>query len=425
MIKENPNIFHNGVRYVDIQPVFPLEENVLKRSFVAIKKQAWVLGNKNYKDENIDNFDLFEHLSFNLPNSLMAYAIIDNKIQAIDKLLGNKFVNINTTIYNHDRTSILGKPLDIAIKSILSHDDINTAMFLIQQGAFVLDHKKAINILEEKEKICVVSNKSMAFRLNILKNYLKLVNNDFSPEYIEKTVSLNQLKLIGNQSEENNLEQAKNILKNVEKLSQETLDKIKILKTPQEINFFEEKLKSLNLSNDLIKNRNVDSYSLLIENDSTIIHYPRKNLQQQFSEKEDWGIFDDLDKLGVHVEPKIKLSENMIRFLFYQGLEEIENLTKNHFNSLDKSKAENLNIELFDKKEDLKTLNQMNVNAYQNEIKELISKNFEDLTAEQKTQRELQEQEENQITEDKKEKTEEKIEQQLRKKSIFSKIFGF
>lgn len=425
MIKENPNIFHNGVRYVDIQPVFPLEENVLKRSFVAIKKQAWVLGNKNYKDENIDDFDLFEHLSFNLPNSLMAYAIIDNKIQAIDKLLGNKFVNINTTIYNHDRTSILGKPLDIAIKSILSHDDINTAMFLIQQGAFVLDHKKAINILEEKEKVCVVSNKSMAFRLNILKNYLKLVNNDFLPEYIEKTVSLNQLKLIGNQSEENNLEQAKNILKNVEKLSQETLDKIKILKTPQEINFFEEKLKSLNLSNDLIKNRNVDSYSLLIENDSTIIHYPRKNLQQQFSEKEDWGIFDDLDKLGVHVEPKIKLSENMIRFLFYQGLEEIENLTKNHFNSLDKSKVENLNIELFDKKEDLKTLNQMNVNAYQNEIKELISKNFEDLTAEQKTQRDLQEQEEKQITEDKKEKTEEKIEQQLRKKSIFSKIFGF
>lgn len=425
MIKENPNIFHNGVRYVDIQPVFPLEENVLKRSFVAIKKQAWVLGNKNYKDENIDDFDLFEHLSFNLPNSLMAYAIIDNKIQAIDKLLGNKFVNINTTIYNHDRTSILGKPLDIAIKSILSHDDINTAMFLIQQGAFVLDHKKAISILEEKEKVCVVSNKSMAFRLNILKNYLKLVNNDFSPEYIEKTVSLNQLKLIGNQSEENNLEQAKNILKNVEKLSQETLDKIKILKTPQEINFFEEKLKSLNLSNDLIKNRNVDSYSLLIENDSTIIHYPRKNLQQQFSEKEDWGIFDDLDKLGVHVEPKIKLSENMIRFLFYQGLEEIENLTKNHFNSLDKSKVENLNIELFDKKEDLKTLNQMNVNAYQNEIKELISKNFEDLTAEQKTQRDLQEQEENQITEDEKEKTEEKIEQQLRKKSIFSKIFGF
>lgn len=425
MIKENPNIFHNGVRYVDIQPVFPLEENVLKRSFVAIKKQAWVLGNKNYKDENIDDFDLFEHLSFNLPNSLMAYAIIDNKIQAIDKLLGNKFVNINTTIYNHDRTSILGKPLDIAIKSILSHDDINTAMFLIQQGAFVLDHKKAINILEEKEKVCVVSNKSMAFRLNILKNYLKLVNNDFLPEYIEKTVSLNQLKLIGNQSEENNLEQAKNILKNVEKLSQETLDKIKILKTPQEINFFEEKLKSLNLSNDLIKNRNVDSYSLLIENDSTIIHYPRKNLQQQFSEKEDWGIFDDLDKLGVHVEPKIKLSENMIRFLFYQGLEEIENLTKNHFNSLNKSKTENLNIELFDKKEDLKTLNQMNVNAYQNEIKELISKNFEDLTAEQKTQRDLQEQEEKQITEDKKEKTEEKIEQQLRKKSIFSKIFGF
>lgn len=425
MIKENPNIFHNGVRYVDIQPIFPLEENVLKRSFVAIKKQAWVLGNKNYKDENIDNFDLFEHLSFNLPNSLMAYAIIDNKIQAIDKLLGNKFVNVNTTIYNHDRTSILGKPLDIAIKSILSHDDINTAMFLIQQGAFVLDHKKAINILEEKEKVCVISNKSMAFRLNILKNYLKLVNNDFSPEYIEKTVSLNQLKLIGNQGEENNLEQARNILKNVEKLSQETLDKIKILKTPQEINFFEEKLKSLNLSNDLIKNRNVDSYSLLIENDSTIIHYPRKNLQQQFSEKEDWGIFDDLDKLGVHVEPKIKLSENMIRFLFYQGLEEIENLTKNHFNSLDKSKVENLNIELFDKKEDLKTLNQMNVNAYQNEIKELISKNFEDLTAEQKTQRDLQEQEENHITEDKKEKTEEKIEQQLRKKSIFSKIFGF
>lgn len=148
-------------------------------------------------------------------------------------------------------------------------------------------------------------------------------------------------------------------------------------------------------------------------------------MQQQFSEKEDWGIFDDLDKLGVHVEPKIKLSENMIRFLFYQGLEEIENLTKNHFNSLDKSKVENLNIELFDKKEDLKTLNQMNVNAYQNEIKELISKNFEDLTAEQKTQRDLQEQEEKQITEDKKEKTEEKIEQQLRKKSIFSKIFGF
>lgn len=444
MIKANPNIFHNGIRYVDIQPVFPLEENVLKRCFVSIKKQAWVLGNKNYKDENIDNFDLFEHLSFNLPNSLMAYAIIDNKIEAIDKLLGNKFVDINTTIYNHDRTSELGKPLDIAIRSILNHDDINTAMFLIQQGAFVSNHKKTIEILEEKERVSIMSNKSMAFRLNVLKNYIKLVNNEFSPEYVEKTVALNQLKLIGNQSEEKDLEQAKNILENVDKLSQETLDKVKVLKTKQEINFFEEKLKSLNLSKDLMKNINVDNYSLLIEDDKSIIHYPRKNLSQQFSEKEDWGVFDDLQKLGIHVTPKIKLSEDMIRFLFYQALEETDNLVKNHFNSLTQNNTNEVNKEntkLFDGKENLKNLNQNNVNAYANEIMQLSSKHFEDLTAEQKTQQDLkQKQEENnknvnnstnetnlELNSNEKisKKLEEKVDEQMKKKNIFARIFGF
>lgn len=343
----DPNVFIEGNESVLLEPNYPVAPNVLD----ALLRRA-----NNNLSQGKAPFNKI-NIGYNSMGAFMAHAIVDNKIKVLKALfLVDKYIDTNLNILNHDKTSFIGKPLDIAVNSVLRSEDLNMVMFLLKQGARSDNVKDLIKTLEIKATRSTEEN--LSFRCLVASNLLKVMNGTYEAEYIEKTISLHQLAIEGedghNYNVEKDLKNAENALSNLDKLSNETLDNIKktLTYSLKERVFFEEKLNGrINTSLDLMtNNKNDTKYSLLQEDDSTMIKYPRTSVGQTGSgiSQENWDFLEkNIERASLLQDTFVNnFSKNLIKFLIYQSMEDLEKIDRmaldENIDYTDKTKKEHL-----------------------------------------------------------------------------------
>lgn len=318
------NLFFNTKENILIEPVYPLAPNVLSKTLRSMIEQV----NKNE--------DPFKHLAYNIPNSLVAYAIVDNQPAMLKALLTNKYVTPNTIILNHDKTSMVGRPLDVAVDSILRSQHIDNVLYLIQKGARSDHEEELIKRLELKATRSEDPN--LSFRLLTVSNLLKVLNGIYSPEYMEKTITSNQISiafegekaqvdavLSSDSTKKLDWEGKNNILNLIESQNQLSLRESKFLK---------EKLgEVLNVSSDLLKNTKESDYNLLFSGDHEIMkNYPRSTMDgiSNSISQENWRALEQnvANAVLINNEYEFNLSPNVIKFLIYQSMEDMEKINK-------------------------------------------------------------------------------------------------
>lgn len=344
------NLFFNTKENILIEPVYPLAPNVLSKTLRSMIEQV----NKNE--------DPFRHLAYNIPNSLVAYAIVDNQPAMLKALLTNRYVTPNTIILNHDKTSMVGRPLDLAVDSILRSKHIDNVLYLIQKGARSDHEEELIKRLELKATRSEDPN--LSFRLLTVSNLLKVLNGIYSPEYMEKTITSNQISiafegekaqvdavLSSDSTKKLDWEGKNNILNLIESQNQLSLRESKFLK---------EKLgEVLNVSSDLLKNTKESDYNLLFSGDHEIMkNYPRSTMDgiSNSISQENWRALEQsvVNAVLINNEYEFNLSPNVIKFLIYQSMEDMEKINKhapseeiNYTTDL-KENVENMNKGLLD-----------------------------------------------------------------------------
>lgn len=361
------NLFFNTKENILIEPVYPLAPNVLSKTLRSMIEQV----NKNE--------DPFRHLAYNIPNSLMAYAIVDNQPAMLKALLTNRYVTPNTIILNHDKTSMVGRPLDLAVDSILRSQHIDNVLYLIQKGARSDHEEELIKRLELKATRSEDPN--LSFRLLTVSNLLKVLNGIYSPEYMEKTITSNQISIAfeGEKAQVDSIlsndstkkldwDGKKNILNLIESQNQLFLRENKFLK---------EKLgEVLNVSSDLLKNTKESDYNLLFSGDHEIMkNYPRSTMDgiSNSISQENWRAIEQsvVNAVLINNEYEFNLSPNVIKFLIYQSMEDMEKINKhtpyeeiNYTTDL-KENVENMNKGLLDElKSDVSIMSGNKIHVY-------------------------------------------------------------
>lgn len=361
------NLFFNTKENILIEPVYPLAPNVLSKTLRSMIEQV----NKNE--------DPFRHLAYNIPNSLMAYAIVDNQPAMLKALLTNRYVTPNTIILNHDKTSMVGRPLDLAVDSILRSKHIDNVLYLIQKGARSDHEEELIKRLELKATRSEDPN--LSFRLLTVSNLLKVLNGIYSPEYMEKTITSNQISiafegekaqvdavLSSDSTKKLDWEGKNNILNLIESQNQLSLRESKFLK---------EKLgEVLNVSSDLLKNTKESDYNLLFSGDHEIMkNYPRSTMDgiSNSISQENWRAIEQsvVNAVLINNEYEFNLSPNVIKFLIYQSMEDMEKINKhapseeiNYTTDL-KENVENMNKGLLDElKSDVSIMSGNKIHVY-------------------------------------------------------------
>lgn len=318
------NLFFNTKENVLIEPIYPMAPNVLSKTLRSMIEQV----NKNE--------DPFKHLAYNIPNSLMAYAIVDNQPLILKALLTNKYVSPNTIILNHDKTSMMGRPLDLAVDSILRSQHIDNVLYLIQKGARSDHEEELIKRLELKATRSEDPN--LSFRLLTVSNLLKVFNGIYSPEYMEKTITSNQISvafdgeknqvdaiLSSDSTKKLDWEGKKNILNLIEGQNQLSLRESKFLK--------EKMNEVLHVSSDLSQNTKECDYNLLFSHDpDTMKYYPRSKIDgvSNSISQENWRAIEQniLNNIVIDNKHEFNLSPNVIKFLVYQSMEDMEKINK-------------------------------------------------------------------------------------------------
>lgn len=361
------NLFFNTKENILIEPVYPLAPNVLSKTLRSMIEQV----NKNE--------DPFKHLAYNIPNSLVAYAIVDNQPAMLKALLTNRYVTPNTIILNHDKTSMVGRPLDLAVDSILRSQHIDNVLYLIQKGARSDHEEELIKRLELKATRSEDPN--LSFRLLTVSNLLKVLNGIYSPEYMEKTITSNQISiafegekaqvdavLSSDSTKKLDWEGKNNILNLIE--SQNQL-------SSRESKFLKEKLgEVLNVSSDLLKNTKESDYNLLFSGDHEIMkNYPRSTMDgvSNSINQENWRAIEQsvVNAVIINNEYEFNLSPNVIKFLIYQSMEDMEKINKhtpseeiNYTTDL-KENVENMNKGLLDElKSDVSIMSGNKIHVY-------------------------------------------------------------